>query len=159
MRFTFLCLDWVEELFIKLRQPPHSRERALFILNRGRYTSEPYGRAVYTQIRMNMKKRLRIGLFTVGAIALSGCSSMMSHTGGGEQGYYPGTRNSYKMLADGNTSWGLKPLVALDMPFTVVADTLLVPWDAFRTDKSVKARVEESEKKNYAINAAIPPAI
>ncbi|EGT4451881.1 YceK/YidQ family lipoprotein, partial [Cronobacter sakazakii] len=37
-------------------------------------------------------------------------------------------------------------------------DTLLIPWDAFRTDKSVKSRVEESEKKSFAINAVIPPA-
>ena len=108
---------------------------------------------------MNMKTRFGKWLCGATVVLLSGCSSMMSHTGGGEQGYYPGTRNSYKMLADSDTSWGLKPLVALDMPFTVVADTLLVPWDAFRTDRSVKSRVEESEKKNYAINTAIPPAI
>lgn len=106
-----------------------------------------------------MKKTLGKWLCSAGMITLCSCSSMMSHTGGGEQGYYPGTRNSYKMLADSNTSWGLKPLVALDMPFTAVADTLLIPWDAFRTDKSVKARVEESEKKNFATNAVIPPAI
>lgn len=96
-------------------------------------------------------------IFCSSALLLGGCSSVMSHTGG-EQGYYPGTRASATMLADDDTSWGLKPLVALDLPFTAIADTLLIPWDAFRTDKSVKSRVEESEKKSFAINAVIPPA-
>ncbi len=97
-------------------------------------------------------------IFCSGALLLCGCSSMMSHTGGGEQGLYPGTRASATMLSDDETSWGLKPLVALDLPFTAIADTLLIPWDVFRTDKSVRSRVEESEKKSFAINSVIPPA-
>jgi hypothetical protein len=48
--------------------------------------------------------------------------------------------------------------VALDMPFTAVMDTLLLPWDMFRTDSSVKSRVEKSEKETLATNAVIPPA-
>ncbi|EIZ9238598.1 YceK/YidQ family lipoprotein [Cronobacter sakazakii] len=107
---------------------------------------------------MKMNNTLGKVIFCSSALLLGGCSSVMSHTGGGEQGYYPGTRASATMLADDDTSWGLKPLVALDLPFTVIADTLLIPWDAFRTDKSVKSRVEESEKKSFAINAVIPPA-
>ncbi|ELY2797800.1 YceK/YidQ family lipoprotein [Cronobacter dublinensis] len=107
---------------------------------------------------MKMNNTLGKVLFGGGVMLLCGCSSVMSHTGGGEQGYYPGTRASATMLGDDATSWGLKPLVALDLPFTAVMDTLLIPWDAFRTDKSVKSRVEESEKKSFAINAVIPPA-
>lgn len=89
---------------------------------------------------------------------LGGCSSVMTHTGGGEKGVYPGTRTSVNHLGDENINWGYKPLIVLDLPFTVVMDTVLLPWDAFRTDKSVKARVEESEKKNQSINSVIPPA-
>lgn len=81
----------------------------------------------------------------------------MTHTGG-QEGYYPGTKASYEMLTDDGTSWGYKPFVALDMPFTAVMDTLLLPWDMFRDDKSVKARVEASERKNLATNSVIPPA-
>ncbi len=92
-----------------------------------------------------------------GLVALCGCSSMMTHTGG-QEGYYPGTRASYELLKDGDTSWGIKPFVALDMPFTAVADTLLIPWDAFHTHDSVRARVEKSEQKNLATNSVIPPA-
>ncbi len=88
---------------------------------------------------------------------ISGCSSVMTHTGG-QEGYYPGTRASYSMLTDDETSWGYKPFVALDMPFTAVMDTVLLPWDMFRTDKSVKSRVEASESKNLATNSVIPPA-
>lgn len=90
-------------------------------------------------------------------VTMSGCSSVMTHTGG-QEGYYPGTKASYEMLTDKGTSWGYKPFVALDMPFTAVMDTLLLPWDMFRDDKSVKARVEASERKNLATNSVIPPA-
>ncbi|BDH43970.1 hypothetical protein TUM12370_00140 [Salmonella enterica subsp. enterica serovar Choleraesuis] len=98
-------------------------------------------------------------LITVSALlTVTGCSSMMSHTGGSDQGYYPGTRSSYHMLADDDTGWAAKSFVALDMPFTAIADTLLIPWDAVRTDKSVKSRVADSERANAAINDAIPPS-
>ncbi len=53
---------------------------------------------------------------------------------------------------------GVKSLVALDMPFTAVMDTLLLPWDMFRTDSSIKSRVEKSEKATLATNSVIPPA-
>ena len=38
------------------------------------------------------------------------------------------------------------------MPLTAVMDTLLLPWDMFRTDSSVKSRVEKSEKETLATN-------
>jgi hypothetical protein len=62
------------------------------------------------------------------------------------------------MISDDDTNWGTKSLVILDMPFTAVADTLLLPWDMFRTDNSVRSRVEKSEQENLATNAVIPPA-
>ncbi len=62
------------------------------------------------------------------------------------------------MLSDDDTNIGMKSLVALDMPFTAVMDTLLLPWDMFRTDSSIKSRVEKSEQENLATNGAIPPA-
>ncbi|AIQ99143.1 YceK/YidQ family lipoprotein [Pluralibacter gergoviae] len=92
-----------------------------------------------------------------GMIALAGCSSVMSHTGG-KEGTYPGTRASAGMLGDDSNGWGTKSLVAIDMPFTALMDTLLLPWDLFRTDDSVKSRVEKSEQANQATNAVIPPA-
>ncbi|CAH2105677.1 unnamed protein product [Euphydryas editha] len=81
----------------------------------------------------------------------------MSHTGG-KEGTYSGTRASAKMISDDDTNWGTKSLVIVDMPFTAVADTLLLPWDMFRTDSSVRSRVEKSEKENLATNSIIPPA-
>ncbi|WP_054178090.1 YceK/YidQ family lipoprotein [Trabulsiella odontotermitis] len=99
---------------------------------------------------------LKLTLFS-GMMILSGCSSVMSHTGG-KEGTYPGTRASAAMLGDDDTNWGTKSLVALDMPFTAVMDTILLPWDLFRTDSSVKSRVEKSEQKTQATDALIPPA-
>ena len=66
-----------------------------------------------------------------GVVLLCGCSSVMSHTGG-KEGTYPGTRASAAMISDDETNWGTKSLAILDMPFTAVADTLLLPWDMFR---------------------------
>ncbi|APY02055.1 YceK/YidQ family lipoprotein [Escherichia coli] len=92
-----------------------------------------------------------------GMTLLGGCSSVMSHTGG-KEGTYPGTRASASMIGDDETNWGTKSLAILDMPFTAVMDTLLLPWDVFRKDSSVRSRVEKSEANAQATNAVIPPA-
>ncbi|EEW0622057.1 TPA: YceK/YidQ family lipoprotein [Escherichia coli] len=92
-----------------------------------------------------------------GMTLLGGCSSVMSHTGG-KEGTYPGTRASATMIGDDETNWGTKSLAILDMPFTAVMDTLLLPWDVFRKDSSVRSRVEKSEANVQATNAVIPPA-
>ncbi|EFN0907169.1 YceK/YidQ family lipoprotein [Escherichia coli] len=92
-----------------------------------------------------------------GMTLLGGCSSMMSHTGG-KEGTYPGTRASATMIGDDETNWGTKSLAILDMPFTAVLDTILLPWDVFRKDSSVRSRVEKSEANAQATNAVIPPA-
>ena len=99
---------------------------------------------------------IKLTMFS-GVVLLCGCSSVMSHTGG-KEGTYPGTRASVAIISDDDTNWGTKSLVILDMPFTAVADTLLLPWDMFRTDSSVRSRVEKSEQQNLATNAVIPPA-
>ena len=92
-----------------------------------------------------------------GIVLLSGCSSVMSHTGG-KEGTYPGTRASATMIGDDETNWGTKSLAILDMPFTVVMDTILLPWDLFRKDNSVRSRVERSEERTQITNSVIPPA-
>ncbi|WP_128876853.1 YceK/YidQ family lipoprotein [Raoultella terrigena] len=99
---------------------------------------------------------LKLVLFG-GMVGLSGCSSVMSHTGG-KEGTYPGTRASAQMLGNSDANWGTKSLVAIDMPLTAVMDTLLLPWDMFRTDSSIKSRVEKSERETLATNEVIPPA-
>ena len=82
----------------------------------------------------------------------------MSHTGG-KEGTYPGTRASATMIGDDETNWGTKSLAILDMPFTAVMDTLLLPWDVFRKDSSVRSRVEKSEANAQATNAVIPECL
>jgi uncharacterized protein YceK len=44
------------------------------------------------------------------------------------------------------------------MPFTAVLDTILLPWDVFRKDSSVRSRVEKSEANAQETNHVIPPA-
>lgn len=89
-------------------------------------------------------------------LLLGGCSSVMSHTGG-KEGTYPGTRASATMIGNDETNWGTKSLAILDMPFTAVMDTILLPWDIFRKDSSVRSRVEQSEEETKMTNAVIPP--
>ncbi|MFZ4210115.1 YceK/YidQ family lipoprotein [Pantoea endophytica] len=100
---------------------------------------------------MNMMKRFPLTAVLVCSIFVtSGCSSVMSHTGA-SQGYYPGTRASAEMITDDNTSWAIKPLALIDLPFSAVMDTVLLPWDYFRSDDdkskdSIHERVMQSEK-------------
>lgn len=105
-----------------------------------------------------MIKKLWLTLMVCsGMVFVSGCSSVMSHTGG-KEGTYPGTRASATMIGDSDTNWGTKSLAILDMPFTAVLDTLLLPWDLFRKDNAVRSRVERSEERTQVVNDVIPPA-
>lgn len=92
-----------------------------------------------------------------GILCLCGCSSIMSHSGG-KEGVYSGTRANTKALGDSDTSWALKSLIAIDLPFSAVMDTVFLPWDLYRHDNSLKSKVESSEKQNMEINSVIPPA-
>ncbi|HBZ16521.1 MAG TPA: YceK/YidQ family lipoprotein [Pantoea sp.] len=102
-------------------------------------------------MKMNMMKRFPLtAVLVCTTFATSGCSSVMSHTGA-SQGYYPGTRASAEMLTDDKTSWAIKPLALIDLPFSAVMDTILLPWDYFRSDDdrskdSIHERVLQSEK-------------
>lgn len=102
-------------------------------------------------MKMKMMKRFPLAGMLIGcAFAATGCSSVMSHTGA-SQGYYSGTRASADMLVDDNTSWALKPLALIDLPFSALMDTLLLPWDYLRSDDdktldSPRERVRQSEK-------------
>ncbi|VEB03457.1 outer membrane lipoprotein YidQ [Klebsiella pneumoniae] len=51
----------------------------------------------------------------------------------------------------------MKSLVALDMPFTAVMDTLLLPWDMFRTDSSIQISGRK-EREGYAGDQLGDPA-
>lgn len=87
----------------------------------------------------------------ISPLILSGCSSIMTHAGPSE-GYYSGSKNSIKMIQDEETGWVVRPLLAIDLPFSVVMDTLLIPLDYAQsgTEKQVespKKRIEELDKK------------
>ncbi|HGY1167925.1 YceK/YidQ family lipoprotein [Citrobacter freundii] len=104
-----------------------------------------------------IKKMLLTVIMYSAMVLVSGCSSVMSHTGG-KEGTYPGTRASATMISESDTNWGTKSLAILDMPFTAVLDTILLPWDLFRSDNSVRSRVERSEERTQVTNSVIPPA-
>ncbi|HHX8941193.1 TPA: YceK/YidQ family lipoprotein [Yersinia enterocolitica] len=84
-----------------------------------------------------------------------GCSSIMTHTSS-SQGYYSGTEANVAMLKDDNTGWALRPLLAVDLPFSAVMDTLLLPYDYLRSDSedkiasSPRERIRQSEAQNQS---------
>ncbi|MFC0228976.1 YceK/YidQ family lipoprotein [Serratia aquatilis] len=87
-------------------------------------------------------------------LTVNGCSSVMSRTGA-DQGYYSGTRANVDMMKSDDTSFVMMPLLAIDLPFSAVMDTVLLPYDYLRSDKdkkadSPKARVQQDEEKNLA---------
>ncbi|EOD8958015.1 YceK/YidQ family lipoprotein, partial [Providencia stuartii] len=90
-------------------------------------------------------------------LILSGCSSIMTHAGPSD-GYYPGSKNSIEMIKDKDTGWVMRPLLAIDLPFTAVMDTLLIPLDYVKSDSnseesSPKKRIEALDKQaNTQIN-------
>lgn len=114
-------------------------------------------------MKMNVINKYRMaGLLACCTLASTGCSSVMSHTGA-SQGYYPGTRASADLIADDSTSWAIKPLALLDLPFSAVMDTLLLPWDYFRADDdktldSPRERVLQSEKLAHTNESLVQAA-
>ncbi|QTL41571.1 YceK/YidQ family lipoprotein [Xenorhabdus budapestensis] len=99
---------------------------------------------------MKNSKLLLLSATIFGLSLLTGCSSIMTHSGP-NQGYYSGAQANINMLKDDKTGWFLKPLLAVDLPFSALLDTLLLPYDyAFsnqdQTGKSPKLRIEKLEK-------------
>ncbi|HHR6131670.1 TPA: YceK/YidQ family lipoprotein [Providencia alcalifaciens] len=88
---------------------------------------------------------------TLLTLTLSGCSSIMTHAGPTDS-YYPGTKNSVDMLQHEDTGWVVKPLLVIDLPFTALMDTLLIPMDYMHSNGSQEAdspkkRVEQLDKQ------------
>lgn len=82
----------------------------------------------------------------------------MSHVGP-HQGYYSGTKADTKILKDRDSGYVIKPLAMIDLPFSALLDTVLLPYDYFRADNvasqpSPKERVQDWENKQVA---NIPP--
>lgn len=91
-----------------------------------------------------MTMKLIILLWLCTTLLLTGCSSTMSHTGSNDVQYYPGVHASYHMLISQDAHWTLKPFIIMDMPFTLILDTLLLPWDAMKNNPaSIKSRVND----------------
>ncbi len=90
---------------------------------------------------------------------LSGCASVMTHSGP-SAGYYPGTRASAGVISDKDSNWVMKPLAVIDLPFSAVLDTLLLPWDYLRRNDtdSPRERVRQSEIKNQTDESQLQAA-
>jgi len=105
-----------------------------------------------TMIVMN-KCRFAGLLACLSLAGTAGCSSFMTHSGP-EQGYYSGTRAGAAVVADSDSGWVMRPLAALDLPFSAVVDTLFLPWDYYRKGSdspgdSPRERVLRSEQQNH----------
>ncbi|WP_035346428.1 MULTISPECIES: YceK/YidQ family lipoprotein [Dickeya] len=114
---------------------------------------------------MTILKKTSLSFILCGGMLVTcgGCSSVMTHSGG-EQGYYSGTKASVATLKDDNTSWAMMPMVVLDVPFSATLDTLLLPYDAYRSHSdqhstSARDRLEEYERRKQPNPPILPTQI
>ncbi|OTA19128.1 membrane protein [Xenorhabdus beddingii] len=99
---------------------------------------------------MKNRKMLPLLCTTLGLLLITGCSSIMTHSGP-NQGYYSGAKANIDMLKDDETGWLMKPLLAIDLPFSAFLDTFLIPYDYARSgqnkaEQSPKHRIEQLEQ-------------
>ncbi|EQB99460.1 hypothetical protein B738_17567 [Photorhabdus temperata subsp. temperata M1021] len=81
----------------------------------------------------------------------------MTHSGP-NRGYYSGAKTNIEMLKDNDTGWVMKPLLAIDLPFSALLDTILLPYDYIKSDEdqsanSPKERIEKIEKAQHQLKA------
>ncbi len=81
----------------------------------------------------------------------------MTHSGP-SYGYYSGAKANIEMLKDNDTGWVMKPLLAIDLPFSALLDTILLPYDYIKSDEdqsanSPKERIEKIENTQHQIKA------
>lgn len=100
---------------------------------------------------MKLKITKNCTLMMLAIISMTGCSSIMTHAGPNNT-LYSGTKNNVDMLHDNETGWAMKPLVIIDMPFSALLDTLLLPYDYYtinndKSENSPKERIKKLEVK------------
>ncbi|WP_228350884.1 MULTISPECIES: YceK/YidQ family lipoprotein [Limnobaculum] len=83
--------------------------------------------------------------------ALSGCSSLMAHVAPYER-YYPGTAHDIDMIGDDNHGWLMRSLLIVDLPFSAMLDTVLLPYDLYRASdtegrSSPRKTISDSDKE------------
>ncbi|MCW2456118.1 UNVERIFIED_ORG: hypothetical protein M2414_003874 [Rahnella aquatilis] len=60
------------------------------------------------------------------------------------------------MIKSDDTSWAMTPLLLIDLPFSAVLDTVLLPYDYFRSGKvTTRDRVKASEEHNIALSNGV----
>lgn len=70
----------------------------------------------------------RIVLMGVAVMMLSGCGSMFGrHDGAYSGGAFPATRFDWRYMT---SSGGFPPIYALDLPFSIITDIIMLPSDA-----------------------------
>lgn len=99
------------------------------------------------------KLPMRTLQIVVPALLIAGCSSVMMHTGAGDE-YYPGTRADMSLLTGSENHFLLRTGALVDLPFSATLDTLLLPWDYFRVRRdqekvSPYQRVLRNELETY----------
>lgn len=70
---------------------------------------------------------------------ISGCSTFMSKSAGDWGVPYSGTQCAVELVRDDDTIWKF-PYAFVDVPLSLVTDTLLIPFDLHQSLESQRAR-------------------
>jgi uncharacterized protein YceK len=77
------------------------------------------------------------GVVLTGCVLTSGCASLFARGAGGADDFYVGTKTDWAILTEsgqgdfGAYTAGLMPLALLDLPLSMLLDTVLLPIDVF----------------------------
>lgn len=93
----------------------------------------------------------QVCLLLMTSFILNSCSSMMTHSGN-DKPYYPGTLANNETISDEKNTWSVRMLAVIDYPFSLLLDTVLLPWDYFHHTgiggKTLRDRVTRADAKS-----------
>jgi uncharacterized protein YceK len=107
-----------------------------------------------------MKKIIQTYLSTIIVVMMvSGCATSVGRafTPPGNETFYTGTEEGYKAMTKGDAELGERIFYRIDLPFSFIADTVLVPFDTY---DYFKYKHDDKEKSaNQSVDPTLTDAI
>ena len=98
-----------------------------------------------------MKQILKVVCLTCVSVLISGCASMLERafTPPDHVNFYPGIGANYDILTDENEDASIRFFGGVvDFPFSLVLDTILLPWETYDYFKYKHEDRKEQQQEN-----------